>query len=471
MNLQPNDELYHSDSHSLNNTLCPGKGYQNFQQQDGVRHGEQMSNNANTLRRHKHHRKRHVLPGPAGLLPNKGTHEDEGKDPPHNTSSTADSACFSWTQPQLVGSKENSIHQRSPSHHVIIAPAWRAMCAALDRWIPPTGFSGSSLNCTNLHHPPGMRLSLRQQIKRRLPPNFALLSDIVSSSIRRSKTFFVVVMIASVQCHLHCDWTCELVDDDDERRVVLGWLEDAFVRKVSPEVMARPGVVLLLRNVVMTAFRNSKEDNATEDQEPEPMFLIGENSVISMWLPSEEHDTRTTSNKENEQTDMDMMVEPFSDSLPLKKPSEQRILETDMNSQQSQANTLTLTTIPETNMPIASTTAQPTISQQPRTMRCRSAKEEEEDDNFEDFEGMNEDFFVLESGAASGKPEEDRNMNSIHNNVDTVSSQHQERLQIANDITHDDEGMLPNNDVTNDSMLLDSTDLFHQTDFLEDLSD
>jgi len=55
--------------------------------------------------------------------------------------------------------------------------------------------------------------------------------------------------------------------------------------------------------------------------------------------------------------------------------------------------------------------------------------------------------------------------------VDTVSSQNQERLQIANDITHDDEGMLPNNDVTNDSMLLDSTDLFHQTDFLEDLSD
>jgi hypothetical protein len=317
-----------------------------------------------------------------------------------------------------------------------------------------------------------MRLSLRQQIKRRLPPNFVLLSDIVSSSIRRSKAFFVVVMIASVQCHLHCDWTCELVDDDDEGRVVLGWLEDAFVRKVTPEVMARPGVVLLLRNVVMTAFCNSKEDNATEDQEPEPMFLIGENSVISMWLPSEEHDTCNNSNKETEQTDMEMMLESFTEILPLKKPSEQGILEEDKNIQQPQANTLTLTTIPETSMLISTTTAQPTVSQQPRTMRCESAQEEEEEeeDNFDDFEGMNEDFFALESGAASGEPEEDRNINSIHNNVNNISSQHQERLQIANKITHDDQGVLLH-DVTNHSMLLDSNDLFHQTDFLEDLSD
>lgn len=455
MNGQPNDELCDRNYHGVYNTFCPaGEGYQYLQQQDGVSHGEKSSYNPNNFRRHKHHRKRHMLPGPAGLLPNKGVQEDEGKDLPHNTPNPTS---YSWTQTQK-GCTESNIQQRSPSHNVIISPAWRAMCAALDRWIPPTGFNGSSLNSTN------KGISLRQQIKSRLPPNFVLLSDIVSSSIRRSKAFFVVVMIVSVQCHLHCDWTCELVDDDDEGRLVLGWLEDAFVRKVTPEVMTRPGIVLLLRNVVMTAFCTSKEDyNSTEDQEPEPMFLIGENCVISMWLPSEQHDTTNTSNRENEQTDMDMLVEPSIDALSLKISSE---LEKDKNKQQSQTNSLALTTLPET-----STATRHSTNLISSTLKCETSKEgEDDDDNFEDFGEMNDDFFTLESGAASGQPEKDRKLNSIHNSMNNISSHYEERLKRTREKNHVDEGMLPK-DVTNDSILLDNNDLFHQTDFLQDLSD
>jgi hypothetical protein len=461
MNGQPNDELCDRNYHGVNHTFRPaGEGYQYLQPQDGVSPGEKTSYNPNIFRRHKHHRKRHILPGPAGLLPNKGVQEDEGKDLPQNiTTSHAYSTSYSWTQPQK-GCTENNIQPRNPSHNVIIAPAWRAMCAALDRWIPPTGFNGSRLNSAD------NGLSLRQQIKRRLPPNFVLLSDIVSSSSRRRKAFFVCVMIASVQCHLHCDWTCELVDDDDEGRLVLGWLEDAFVRKVTPEVITRPGIVLLLRNVVMTAFCTSKEDyTSTEDQEPEPMFLIGENSVISMWLPSEQHDTPNTSTRENEQTDMDMIVEPSTDTLSLKINSSQ--LENDTKKPQSQSNTLALSTLPEN-----STTTHHSTNLISSALKCETSKhrEENDDDNFEDFEDMNDVFFTLESGAASDPPENDRKFNSIHNSMNNISSQYDEQRKRTRESTHHDDGMLPK-DVTNDTMLLDNNDLFHQTDFLHDLSD
>jgi hypothetical protein len=120
-------------------------------------------------------------------------------------------------------------------------------------------------------------------------------------------------MITSVQCNMHYNWTCELVDNNEEGtsssssdKKAIGWLEESFIRRVKPEVIARPGVVLLLQNLVTTAFLQSQEDDDDDDyddiedvfsiteqqqqtqkQKVEQMILIGDKTVIHMWLPEE----------------------------------------------------------------------------------------------------------------------------------------------------------------------------------------
>jgi len=270
------------------------------------------------MERHKRHRKRHILPGPAGLVmtttntnsscdtTNTNTNDNNNEnsnddDDDHDEEENPIMAAkrrqaLNWTQPQsLVTRNSNGAISTSNYNRVIHQPAWRAMCVCLDRYIPPTNHINHNTKHTN--------------IRNYLPSNFALLSDVLASS-HETKGCFVVAMITSVQCNMHCDWTCELVDDGEDGtsssssdKKAIGWLEESFIRRVKPEVIARPGVVLLLQNLVTTAFLQSQEDDddyydedvfsiteqqqQTQKQKVEQMILIGDKTVIHMWLPEE----------------------------------------------------------------------------------------------------------------------------------------------------------------------------------------
>ena len=263
------------------------------------------------MERHKRHRKRHTLPGPAGLVRTNSSYDNDSRNDNNQieksneeenltraSKGNDDVKVLNWTQPQSsLVSKSSTILRNSAVvstttnlNSVIHQPAWKAMCICLDRYIPPTS-----------HH------SIRQY----LPTNFALLSDILASShTKTTKDCFVVAMITSVQCNMHCDWTCELVDDEEDENgsissSAIGWLEESFIRRVKPEVIARPGVVLLLQNVVTTAFLQSQEEEEDDEvisipeqqqqqqEKVEQMILIGDKTVIHMWLPEESSNVRT----------------------------------------------------------------------------------------------------------------------------------------------------------------------------------
>jgi len=186
-----------------------------------------------------------------------------------------------------------------------LSPAWTACCISLGRHVdfPPfTKHGGNWMLCSS--EGTEEELKLREEIVRGcLSQEYTSIAAVLAGK----HDMFVspqllVVYIYSVQCHTHCDWTCELRDETG--LIIKGWVEGKFVRD-RPEGI-RPGVVLLLKNCSLAVFpgidgigmaprerqkdplRLNQEPTETDERQVDRMLLIGEKSVVYVWLPDEE---------------------------------------------------------------------------------------------------------------------------------------------------------------------------------------
>ena len=139
-----------------------------------------------------------------------------------------------------------------------------------------------------------------------------LLSNCPNNSSCSGVDKFLVVYVYAVQCHTHCDWTCELRDESSSlssssSSSIQGWVEQNF-RNNHPDAV-RPGTVLLLRNCSIAGFpgeynngieinqmmnkkKNEEEEivvvpSEEDEKQVERMLLIGEDTVVYVWVPDE----------------------------------------------------------------------------------------------------------------------------------------------------------------------------------------
>lgn len=254
------------------------------------------------------------------------THSDHA--PPQNLSSVAGRAVMpvsSFVDCDVVSQTQMTLEDEDEGEHVRnrrrfqsqydpnsgvdgflqLSPAWTACCISLERYVdfPPfSNHGGNWMLCSS--EGTEEELKLREEVVRGcLPQEYTSIAAVLAGK----HDMFVspqllVVYIYSVQCHTHCDWTCELRDETG--LMIKGWVEGKFVRD-RPEGI-RPGVVLLLKNCSLAVFpgidgigmaprerqkdpsRLNQEPTETDERQVDRMLLIGEKSVVYVWLPDEE---------------------------------------------------------------------------------------------------------------------------------------------------------------------------------------
>lgn len=217
------------------------------------------------MKRAKKHRKRHLLPGPAGLLQQRNqTFENGTKVPSPNKRN----------EPTLAHDEEvRSKKQKSNLSH---AQIWDAMCLSMDRIVPA---------CSNL----GI-------LRRALSPEYSLLVEVANAQYLKIKK--LVVQIDAIHSHGHSDYTVDLSDEstrllsstiprhvdgaESSSSVPMGWLSQSLIQ-MHPEWI-RPGTVMLCHDVTIAVFRSNK---GLIDR----MILLGDENVVYAWTDDSVHMT------------------------------------------------------------------------------------------------------------------------------------------------------------------------------------
>lgn len=206
------------------------------------------------MKRAKKHRKRHILPGPAGLRQQGQGHDrDQGngggnnsnssdKENPHNhgdhqhdrnsTGSRRDDDYDDGPDSNSPKKKKRqSLQDDDPAEnddndsqmmnheHVQI---WDSMCLCLDRILPPPTSSATSRGRRALHNSNNNPIHI---IRQALPREYTLLSELSSSNYPLLKIPKIVVQIRTIHSHGHCDYTVELVDEST-RIIVMLMMQD-----------------------------------------------------------------------------------------------------------------------------------------------------------------------------------------------------------------------------------------------------
>ena len=270
--------------------------------------GNNNTNTNNTRRTKKRrikksskHRKRHIVPGPAGelyqlfMLKNNNNNNDNT-----NENTTALQHGNNGERVRKKKEKQDQDQQQVNSNSISLTqnnndnnnddeslanyqnnPAWKAMCIALNRYIPfiPLQTTNTTDNDDN-NNDTSILISkcynnYYKFIRKHIPNEYILINEIHSGKydVRIPTTNYLIVSIVNIYCHAHCDWTCDLRDEstllssttpsssssgnnnnggncnnnDNNNSCIItttltGWLEGRFV-KDHPEVM-RPGCVL-----------------------------------------------------------------------------------------------------------------------------------------------------------------------------------------------------------------------------------
>lgn len=211
------------------------------------------------MKRAKKHRKRHLLPGPAGLLQQRNNTFENGKVPSPNKRNE---------QPLAHDEELRSKKQKSNLSH---AQIWDAMCLSMDRIVP---------SCSNL----GI-------LRRALPSEYSLLVEVTNAQYLKIKK--IVVQIEAIHSHGHSDYTVDLSDEstrlllstiprhDNETYMTesssslpIGWLSQSLIQ-MHPEWI-KPGTVMLCHDVTIAVFRSNK---GLIDR----MILLGDDNVVYAW--------------------------------------------------------------------------------------------------------------------------------------------------------------------------------------------
>ena len=267
------------------------------------------------MKRSKKHRKRHVLPGPAGLRQQRRTHQypnvnginnnsndndndsnGNGNDGDHGTNGTDDDCHHKKRQREHNHDDhdhgEDQEHDPEMIHeHVQI---WDAMCLSLDRILP-------SINSINAHGSNNNRTRTQTQtsnpsslIRKALSSEYTLLSDL--SYLPLLKIPRIAVQIRTIHSHGHCDYTVELTDESvlcqshshghghghgrGGHKMAIGWLSQSIIRN-HPEWI-RPGTVFLCHGVSLAVFKGGDHDgngNGSVDR----MLVLNEENIAYAW--------------------------------------------------------------------------------------------------------------------------------------------------------------------------------------------
>ena len=286
----------------------------------------------------KRHRKRHLLPGPAGALQlasdttlfaksksNSNVIENEVQELTSTSQDPSKREKNTHLQRQGKHSSTSSSIEPIPTIvgtiiHLQDHPAWKSMCVALSRYTPH--FSqiyhhhfNNSYNCS-------VTTLLSAYVHKSLDnEEYATIFEILAGKHDCIVHPHLVVYISNLFLHSHCDYTCELMDESGLS--IKGWLNERFVKERQQEGVIRIGTVLLLKETAITIFRRNEEDNnnmelgfgfvnelgknqvngstielgetsntdatssVTNATSLERMLLIGEDTVVCWWKASD----------------------------------------------------------------------------------------------------------------------------------------------------------------------------------------
>ena len=246
-------------------------------------------------KRAKKHRKRHILPGPAGQYFQEQQSKRkklEAEEDGSNRSSSPTVPHDAHGHPQQ--DEDLTANSPSPSSKTILQPPnryiqiWDAMCLSLDRILPSTTTTTTTTTISTS--------TILRKLRHALPPEFTLLSEILSNSHTQLKIPQIVIQLHSIHAHGHFDYTVDLVDESTRlvgrSTVVTGWLSESLVRS-HPEWI-HPGVVFLCQNVSVAVFEEEGDeyDDGTIGGGTgsgggglgiEKMLILNEESVVFAW--------------------------------------------------------------------------------------------------------------------------------------------------------------------------------------------
>ena len=281
------------------------------------------------------HRKRHTIPGPAGILWS-SSHPDEKSSHVRGGGGEEDEGL---TQQPLFsnnrngdisndGDSKNKRNKKNRGHHHDISPhAWSTMQQSLEIVTPylPSHTQGDIKRRYELLRP-------------HLPSNCVLLLEILRGKhdvkmTKDSDDLFLCVWVESIDetnSH-HGVFTVELRDETGAK--IRAWIEPKFVKaelqkgaqnddknsekSKSSMGVVRTGVVWMLRNVSMIVFKNNNNNSNTNNNDNNNnnnnnnigrsslsssitrMLVVSENNIKEVWTP-EQHMAQTQPNEEDD---------------------------------------------------------------------------------------------------------------------------------------------------------------------------
>ena len=239
------------------------------------------------MKRAKKHRKRHLLPGPAGLRQQQRQQKQNDSEHEDATSLSQENYFNDRAKKQKLQADASNLHQLHEHTQI-----WDAMCVALGRILPS---SASIVNSNKNNNHNAIKL-----LRRMLDPSYTLLSDIANiSSLKIPK---IVVQISNIHAHGHCDYTVELLDESSYVHLQynmktaskkstlihteIGWLSQSLIKN-HPEWFVQ-GTVLFCQNVSIAVFHSQRRNrNSTsvrnQQQDFDRMLVLSEENVVYAW--------------------------------------------------------------------------------------------------------------------------------------------------------------------------------------------
>ena len=283
------------------------------------------------------HRKRHTIPGPAGILwssshpDEKSSHVRGGGGGGEEDEGLTQQPLFSNNRNGDIsndGDSKNKRNKKNRGHHHDISPhAWSTMQQSLEIVTPylPSHTQGDIKRRYELLRP-------------HLPSNCVLLLEILRGKhdvkmTKDSDDLFLCVWVESIDetnSH-HGVFTVELRDETGAK--IRAWIEPKFVKaelqkgaqnddknnekSKSSMGVVRTGVVWMLRNVSMIVFKNNNNNSNTNNNDNNNnnnnnnigrsslsssitrMLVVSENNIKEVWTP-EQHMAQTQPNEEDD---------------------------------------------------------------------------------------------------------------------------------------------------------------------------
>ena len=287
------------------------------------------------MKRARKHRKRHLLPGPAGLRQQQHQQRNSQPNNANNSNNANEDQDDSYgrdggNQNQLKVDHDDHDQKQEEGDPEMIhehVQIWDAMCLSLHRILPSISVS-MSMNHNNNSNKNSKRRrrdsnnsnhmsqsSSWMWMRQALHPNYTLLSELPH---HLQSSFFVpkvVVQIHTIQSHGHDNFTVYLSDESTSTSahasnrgkknggntstsqmihqstnpMVIGWLSQSLIRN-HPEWI-QPGTVFLLSNVSIAIFRKGSGSNTGTIMNSDSggiyaydrMMVVGEENIVYAW--------------------------------------------------------------------------------------------------------------------------------------------------------------------------------------------